>query len=186
MSSFSSGSLQTGTGAAALGQFGTISGIGGAASSAVGSYYSSQAQASALEFQAGVAESNARLAEKSAQSVLLQGRQEANRIQLNTAQLRGTQRAGLAANGVDLGEGSAARTLTQTEVMGKIDADNATANAVRAAWGYRTQATNYQNAALFSSAGAESHTATAAGFSSLLGSASSVSSNWYRQKKAGV
>lgn len=186
MASFSPSSLQTGTGAGAIGQAGTALQIGGAASGAVGSYYAGQAQKSALEYSAFTAETNARLAERSAQSVMLQGEQQAHQSQLRTAQLKGTQRAGLAANGVDLGEGSPARVLANTEVMGAIDVDTVQANAVRAAWGYRTQATNYENQAAFNTTSADNISPLAAGATSLLGSAGAVAGNWYKQKKAGT
>lgn len=170
----------------ALAGAGNILQAGGAANSIVGSYYSSQAQKSALEFQAMTAQTNAALAEKSAQSVLLSGEAQAHQVQLHTAALKGTQRAALASNGVDLGEGSAARIQSDTTSIGKMDAETTAANAVRAAWGYRTQATNYENSARFTQAQADTTSPTAAMFSSLLGGASGVAGNWYKQTKAGV
>lgn len=186
MSSFSPGSLQTGTSAGALGQFGQISQVGGLASSAVGTYYAGQAQRSALEYQAFTAETNARLAERSAQSVLLQGENQAHQIQLKAGQVKGTQRANLAANGVDLGEGSAARVQADTDMMAQADVDTAQANAVRAAWGYRTQATNYENQATFNTSTADSMSPLASAGTSLLSGAGAVATSWYKQKKAGA
>jgi hypothetical protein len=185
MASFSPSSLQTGTSAGAIGQAGTILQVGGAASSAAGTYYAGQAQRSALQYQAFTAETNARLAERSAQSVMLQGEQQAHQIQLRTSQMEGAQRSGFAANGLDLGEGSPARVQASTEVMSAIDVDTAQANAVRSAWGYRAQATNYENQARFNTTTADNTSPLAAGATSLLGSAGAVASNWYREKKAG-
>lgn len=186
MASFSPSSMQTGTGAKAIGQFGTVMQIGGAASSAVGTYYAGQAQRSALEYSAFTAETNARLAEKSAQSVMLQGEQQAHQDQLRTSQIEGAQRSGFAADGVDINEGSAARVQASTAVMGAIDADTAQANAVRAAWGYRTQGTNYANQARFNTTSADNISPLASGATSLLGSAGAVASNWYKQSKSGT
>jgi len=166
-------------------QFGTMSSIAGAVGSALGSYYSAQAQRDALKMQAETAATNARLAEKTAQSVLLQGQEEAGKAGLRTAHLRGTQRASLAANGLDLGEGSAARILTDTEVMGQRDVDTIRANALRAALGYREQGANFQGAAIMTRAAADSTSPGAAAGASLLSGASSVASSWYRQQKAG-
>lgn len=171
---------------ASLGSAGNMMSVGGAASSAIGSYYNAKAQQNALEYQAFTAETNARLAERTAQSTLLQGEHQANQLQLRTAQLEGSQRASLAANGVDLGEGSAVRVLSDTEAMGKLDSETAYANAVKAAWGYRMTGTNYSNQARMAEASADSISPAGAAFTSLLGSAGSVAKNWYSQNKTGA
>ena len=61
-----------------------------------------------------------------------------------------------------------------------------TANAVRSAWGYRTQAVNFENEALTkrATAGAISPFGSAAG--SLLGSAATVAGSWYSLNKVGA
>lgn len=83
---------------------------------------------------------NQRLAEQVAQQTLLTGERDVQRSQIATAGLKGRQRASLAASGVSLDEGSANQILTSTDVLGEIDANTLQANAVRSAWGYRTQA----------------------------------------------
>jgi hypothetical protein len=158
----------------------------GAATSAVGGYYGAQAQKSGLGFSATLDNLNASAAERTAQAALLAGQHTEQAIDLNTAALKGKQITGMAANGIDLGSAGAARVLTSTDVMGAADAATANANAVRAAWGYRTQATNFQNAALMKRAGANSISPLMSGASSLLGSAGSVASSWYQLKKAGA
>ncbi len=50
--------------------------------------------------------------------------------QINTANLVSTERAHPAADGVDLGEGSAANIITDTQAMGEADANTLQANAV--------------------------------------------------------
>jgi hypothetical protein len=50
----------------------------------------------------------------------------------------------MAARGIDLRSDTALNILTTTDVMGEIDAQTIEANAVRAAWGYRTEGVNYQ------------------------------------------
>ncbi len=181
MASFSS--LQTGTGAAGMGAAAQNLQIGGALSSAIGTYYASSAQSDALRYQARTAETNARLAEKSAQSALLQGQSEANRMQMRKAQVKGSQRAAMAANGGDLGEGSNARVQASTDLLADMDIDAIEANALRTAWGYRQQGTNYQNQAVFSSAAAEGISPVGDAATSLLGSAGAVATSWYRRKK---
>lgn len=85
------------------------------------------------------ARANAQIAELGAQSALLQGEKEVGTLTLKAGQLKATQRAAMAANGIDLGEGNAVDVLASTEIMKDIDKEQITANAIRTAWGYRTQ-----------------------------------------------
>lgn len=158
----------------------------GAASSAVGAYYGAQSQKIGMNASADLADINARMSESAAQSTLLTGQREEQKSRIATANLKGTQRAALAANGVDLGVGSANNILTTTDVMGEVDANTIQANAVRAAWGYRTQAVNQTNQANMSRASASAISPLLSGATSLLGSASSVASGWYRYGSGGV
>lgn len=180
------GGTTAGSTAGSWGSTANVLGVGGAVMSTVGSYYNAKAQQNALEYQSIVAETNARLAEKAAQSTLLQGQQEENKVQLRTAALKGTQRASLAANGIDLGEGSAAQIQASTDMMGKIDADTVAANALRTAWGYRQQGTNYSNQALMDKASASAISPFGSAMGTLMTSASRVAGGWYSQSKAGI
>jgi hypothetical protein len=159
--------------------------IFGAISSAYGAYSQTRSLRLQLQLQSDLSAINARLAESSAQSTLLAGQHQEQNARLKTAALKGSQRAGMAANGIDLGSGTATNVLTTTDVMGEIDAETINANAVRAAWGYRTQAVNAENTARMSAANAEGMSSTAAAASSLLGSAGSVASSYYMRNKAG-
>ena len=155
----------------------------GAASSAVGAYYGAQSQKQSLQFGADMADINARMSESAAQATLLTGEREMQKSQLATANLKSAQRTGLAANGVDLGVGSAKNILTTTDVMGEIDANTLQANAVRSAWGQRTQAVNQSNQALMARASAGAVSPTSSAFTSLLTSAGSVAPGWYQYSK---
>jgi len=155
----------------------------GAASQTIGAYYSAKNQKSTLGFQAATDDQNARLAELSAQTELLRGQREQQNSQLTTAQLKSRQRVSMAANGVDLGEGTAANVLTTTDVMGEIDANTLVANAVRSAWGYRTQASTLRSDARVKRATAGAISPGAAAFSTLLGQAGKVATNWYDLSK---
>jgi hypothetical protein len=158
----------------------------GAASSTVGSYYSARTSKTNLELQSSLADTNAKIAELGAQSALMQGEREEQKSRLQTAQLKSTQRTAMAANGIDLGEGSAAQVLTSTDLMGEIDASTIKANAARSAWGYRTQAVNEQNQATMSRAAASAISPGGYAFGSLLGSAGDVAKSWYQFKKEGA
>ena len=174
---FTSGQLAT---ASLIGQ------IGGVASSTIGSYYSAKTQQANLRGQSVVAESNARLAELSAQSALLQGQKQVAALTMKAGQIKGSQRAAMAANGIDLGEGSAAELQASTEIMKDIDKNQLEANAVANAWGYRLQKTNYENEALSAKAGASTINPGMSAASTLLGGAGSVASSWYQFSKVGA
>lgn len=156
----------------------------GAVNSAIGSYYSAKSQQSSLRFAADIADINARISEIGAQSELMKGEREIGALTMRYGQMKSTQRASLAANGVDLGEGSAAEIQASTDILKEIDANTLNSNAVRSAWGYRTQATNYQNDAILKRATASTIDPLGAGLTSLLGSAGSVASSWYNYNKA--
>lgn len=160
--------------------------IGGGILSVIGAFAGAQAQQSALRGQAAIADINAATADNSARAALFAGQREEQRSMLATAQLKGTQKATLAANGVDLGEGSAARVLTSTDVMGEIDHNTIAANAIRSAWGYRAQATNYRNEAVGQRAAASAISPGMAAATTALGAAGAVADRWYSLNKAGA
>ncbi len=157
--------------------------VAGTAMSTVGSYYSANSQKLALETQARLAEINAQLAETSAQTELLRGQREEQGARLKTAHLKSAQRVGMAANGIDLGSATATNILTSTDTMGEIDANTIAANAVRSAWGYRTQATNSQIDAMMRRAAAGSIAPFGSAAASLLSGAGQVASQWYTYNK---
>jgi len=154
--------------------------------SLVGALTGAQSQQDLLRAQAEIAKINATSAENNARTALMIGQREEQRSMLQTAQLKGRQTASMAANGIDLGEGSAARVLTDTDIMGKIDQNTIKANAMRQAWGLRTQAVSFRNDAAMREAQAGAIAPWLVATSSLLNSAGSVASNWYAMSKAGM
>jgi hypothetical protein len=153
-----------------------------------GSFYSAKAQKSNLQHQARMAEINARVAETGAKTELARGQAEYARHTLQAGHLKSAQRAALAANGIVMNEGSAAEMLAATDIMKEIDAQTIEENALRNAWGYRIQATDYRNQALMGRAQASSINPAGAGLQTLLGSAPMVAEYWdkySRQKGTG-
>lgn len=169
-----------------LGQLGLGMQVIGAINGAIGSFYSAKHQISALEFQADMAEINARIAERGAQSVLDQGQRQIGQLTLRAGQLKSSQRAALAANGIDLGVGNAAEIQASTDIMKEIDKNTLEANAVRSAWGYRTQAASLVNEAVVKRGTADGISPFGAMTSSMLGSAGGVATSWYQLNKAGA
>jgi ribosomal protein L27 len=151
---------------------------GGMVTSALGSYNSAAISKINLDTQANLADINARIAERGAQSALLRGQKQVGALTLKAGQLKSRQRVSLAANGVDLGVGNAAELQASTDIMAEIDKNTIEANSVMEAWGYRTNAVNYQNDALMKRASASALSPGMSAASSLLGSAGSVASAW--------
>lgn len=100
------------------------------------------------EFNASNQEFNARLMEFGAQQELQKGAADVAKLTLQAGQVKSSQRASMAANGIDIGQGSAAEVQASTDVMKQIDVNTLTANAIRSAFGYRQQAVNYQLGAM--------------------------------------
>lgn len=180
----------------------------GMASSAIGSYSSAKGQQSQMQYQAAMGTLNAAMAESDAsllelnasisdtqaKMAIASGQREEQNLRLKSGQLKGRQRASLAASGVDLGVGSAAKVLATTDYMTEVDAGEIRANAARAAFGYkvqqtnqkfaamsaRTQGVNYQAGSAFASASASGISPMGAVTTSLLGSAGSVAPSVYK------
>jgi len=149
---------------------------------AYGAYQKSAATKTAYDMQAQVEQSNAAYAEQQARDALDRGQEAVRNKRLETRQLKGTQRATLAANGVDLSQGSALNILTDTDLMGAHDAEVLRMNAAREAYGHEVQAGNDRaNAALYGYRSSAENPALAAG-TTLLTGAGSVAKQWYQYK----
>lgn len=111
----------------------------------IGGFDTASAQRSSLYYQAAIAANNATLAQGRASIAQDNGQVQAQDQGLKTAQTFGMQRANLAANGVDLGSGGANDILTSTRLMGDRDMAQIQTNAMREAWGYQTQATDFNS-----------------------------------------
>lgn len=121
-----------GLGAASL-LFGGISGIGSAYS-----------QATAYQIQADyiqqASELNAQIAGVQAEDAIRRGNKSASQFKKQVKGMKGSQKAALAAQGIDIGSGSAAEILDNTDTQGALDVQTIKNNAWREAWGYKTQA----------------------------------------------
>lgn len=152
--------------------------VAGAGASAYSAYSNSQGAKTAYGAQGQVAENNAQIARWQAEDAIRRGDREASRSRMKTNQTKGTQRAQLAANGVDLGVGSALQMLTDTDYFGAVDVDTIKDNAGKEAWAIRAQASNYSNEAALMRSRADAESPWMAAGTSLLTSAGKVSSNW--------
>lgn len=165
---------------AGMQQFGLAASTYGAVSNVVNAFTSANASKDALAFQSEVADYNSRIAEIKTKYAKQSGQQQEVSSRLNTAAIKSNQRVALAAGNVELNSGTAARVQDTTDVMGEIDAENIQANAIKAAWGYSAEASNYRSQSAGYGAQAGQISAGTAGFSSLLGGATSVADRWYK------
>jgi hypothetical protein len=189
--------LLTGTGTQAMSQFGSIFSIGGAVTGAIGSYYAAQSQkaqldsqASSMRFQSDISELNAAQAEFTAQQIMRAGQQRQGQIGLRAGKIKSSQRASMAARGIDLGVGSAVETIATTDLMKEIDMLTVNADTVRSAESARQQRQNYLTASTMQDVSASNLAGSASTISpflaagtSILGSAGSVANAWYQDRK---
>ena len=119
---------------------------------AFGSLSITRHQNAIAQSQANIARLNAQMMEWQAQSRLHANTKDQVRLTLQAGQTKASQRAALAANGIAVGEGSAAELQASTDIIKEIDSNQMTANARREAWGMRMQAANYEGQALMAEA----------------------------------
>ena len=119
---------------------------------AFGSFGITRHQNAIAQSQANIARLNAQMMEWQAQSRLHANTKDQVRLTMQAGQTKASQRAALAANGIAVGEGSAAELQTSTDIIKEIDSNQMTANARREAWGMRMQAAQYEGQALMAEA----------------------------------
>lgn len=116
---------------------------------AVSGAYAADSAKKSGQYQANVAAQNAELDEFRATQAQRIGAIEEDKQRAKVRQVVGSQRASLAANGIDLGSGTAEDMIVETETMGEVDALTLRFNAMNEAWGYRTSAVNERNSGKF-------------------------------------
>lgn len=129
---------------------------------------------------AQVGRNNQIMAEYAAQDALKRGEDEAMRARRAGDQIKGAQRASMAARGLDLGVGTAQELQDQTDFFSLSDQTTARDNAKRDAWSARVQGANAR-----AQGDAARRQGNLASFSTLLGTAGQVSSKW-RQYGGGI
>jgi hypothetical protein len=158
----------------------------GLAMSAYGTYQQGQSQKSMANYNARIAENNAQINEIEAQDAIKRGDEEANAIRRNADMLKGSQRASMAARGLDLAEGTAAELQFQTDFFSSVDQATARDNAKRQAWSIRTQGANFKSEAAMQHATAKSINPWMNTAGSLLTNGGMVASKWYKPARGGA
>jgi len=124
-----------------------IAGVAGSVISANAAKQQGKAQQAMYNYQAQVAEENAKIASNNAALERQQGIEEARLQRIKAAQAVGSQQTAMAANGVDVTQGTALDVIEDTAAMGELDALQTRFNYERKALAYETEAGNYHNQA---------------------------------------
>ncbi|RYF62607.1 MAG: hypothetical protein EOO29_45725 [Comamonadaceae bacterium] len=151
----------------------------GAGYQAVGAYQQAKATEASLRAEAQTQMNNTQLSAWQAEDAVDRGEMEAGQVMRQGAQLKGRQRAAFAANGVDLGVGSALQVLTDTDYLTAVDAQQVRQNAAREAWGYRMQAKQSVGRAAAASSAASSVNPWLSAGTSMITSATQAARSWY-------
>lgn len=112
------------------------------AATLVGGYQQAQAAKAEGAYAAQVANQNAKIATQQADYERQLGNIEEEKQRRNVRLMLGSQRAALAANGIDTTSGTALDLQSETAQLGEEDALAIRANAARRAWGYEVDAMN--------------------------------------------
>ena len=120
------------------------------ASTALGTVSSIQQgkqQQAMYNYQAKVAEQNAEIAKRNADTERQTGIEEARLQRMKTLQAVGAQQTAMAANGMDVTQGTSLDIIEDTAAMGELDALQIQTNYEKKALAYEQQAGNYTNQA---------------------------------------
>jgi hypothetical protein len=150
--------------------------------------YSSQKKAAANasaegDYQGAALDQNATLADQQAQDAIARGAVTEHQQRTAVRSTIGSQRAALAAGGVDIGSGSAADVQANTAQLGEMDALTIRNNAARQAWGYSVEAAQDRSKAAYARQGGK--TAAQGYNNAAVGSLLTTGASLYGQYKKG-
>jgi hypothetical protein len=155
--------------------------LGGLFMSSAASYNSSTATRQAYDYQAQVSRNNAQLAATMAHDATHRGVDAEAQQKLKTGLAVSSQRASMAARGLDLAEGTPLDILVGTEYVGQMEARIIRQNADREAWGYRRKAQDERANSELLSWRADRENPGLSAASTLLSGAGQVATNWRKQ-----
>lgn len=141
--------------------------IGSTVLGAAGSVQQGNAANASAQYNAQVADMNAKLSERQARDAVARGSIDEQQQRMKTSLTLGQQRAAMAASGVDLKFGSPLDALVDTATMGELDALTIRTNTYREERDIRQQGLNAQGQA--SMMRAEGAAAKSGGFLSAAG-----------------
>lgn len=119
--------------------------VAGAAVSAAGQWQSALYASRTARYQAQVAEQNKALAREGAEDAIVQGQEQQRQLGREVAGRIGAQEARMAGNNVDITQGSAARVLDDTRMIGREDMDALSENIRRQVKSQQIDAWNFES-----------------------------------------
>lgn len=134
--------LQIGT--LASGAAGAVMSYSAAQQQAAGAKVTAQATANARNYAAQVAENNATTAGRNAEATMKAGKAKAEAASMKNAATVARVGAAMAANGVDINDGSAVDVKASQRMTGVLDAETVLNNAALESYGYRVSQSNYE------------------------------------------
>ena len=158
----------------------------GAGINAFGAIQSGAAQSQMYQYQAGVAETNQKIALQNRDYALNAGETEAVRYGMGAAQ-RGAQiKTGMSTSGMDIGSGSKADVQSSQQIVSGMDLGQIRNNAARKAYGYEVEAAqDTAQAGLYTRAASDAESAGGIkAFGSLVSGAGSVADKWLQRDLA--
>jgi hypothetical protein len=171
--------------------------VGGAINSALGAYYSAKTSQYQLEstklsyeYQQQVAQLNAQMMEREAQSILLSAQYQNAATTMRYGKAKSATKASQAARGITLGIGNAAEEIATIDLMKETDSIMINANGIRAAAAARIKGAGIAAggemmgvSARAAGLAADQISPFGAAGSSLMGSAGSIAQSWYRDSR---
>lgn len=148
--------------------------------SAMGAIQGGKAQKASLAYQAQVNRNNAIIAEDNAEYAIKAGQQKAATESMKGAAALGAVKAAQAASGVNVNTGSNVDVQRSEREKSKLDVETVIHNAELRAYGYRSQAANFEaQAALNEAEGAQAEKAGyIKGLGTVLSGAGSAAGAW--------
>lgn len=160
----------------------------GFAMQAYGQNQAAKAQAGQYQYQAAVDRNNKIIADRQAEDAIKRGEAEEESHRRKVQAIKADQRVGFASRGIDLGSDVVIETLSDSAMLGELDALTIRSNAAREAYGYRVQGMNYEASAgnnALAAKNAKSAGKTAV-MSTLLSGASTVADSYSTYKQKGI
>jgi hypothetical protein len=146
------------------------------------------AQQSMYNYQAGVAEINAKIAKQNEDYERNLGELQAQQYGMAARGRMGQILSAQASSGLDVNTGSAKSVRESAGLVAHMDLDQIRSNAAKAAYNYDVQSTQYENQAQLYRMGGENAAAAAKinVESSIIGTASSVATKWLQASNLGM
>lgn len=119
--------------------------LAGSAVSAAGQIQGGIYQSQMARYQAQVAEQNKQLTREAAADAIVQGQDQQRQLGREVAARVGAQEARMAGNNVDVSTGSAARLISDTQMIGREDSAALAENIRRQVKGLQIDAWSYES-----------------------------------------